>query len=161
MRPAGRSAAALTAIALSAVLSGCGTHYPADAQGTLERAEGGVLKVGIADNPPWTETGADGPSGREVELVEDYADALDAQIEWTEGSESVLAEQMAHDELDLVIAGLDSDAPWTSDMALTRPYAEAPDPHGGTQQKVMAVRPGENALQVSLERHLAEAGGEL
>lgn len=157
-----RAAAPVCLAAAVLMLGGCALTVPVDAQHTLEQARGRTLQVGISANPPWTEIDPGGAvSGSEVELIGDYAESIDAQIEWSPGTESVLAEQMKQDELDIVIAGLTSDAPWTGQMALTRPYAEAADPHGGTQQKVMAVRPGENALLVSLEEHLAREGGEL
>lgn len=144
------------------VAAGCQGSIPADAQGTLDRATEGELRVGIAENAPWTEVAPDGSvSGTEVELLNDYAETIDAEIRWIPGGENVLAAEMKEGNLDLVIGGLASDVPWTSEIALTRPYAITQGPDGKPVDIVMGVRPGENALLVDLERYLAERAGEL
>lgn len=152
------------ALLLAAVLmvSGCQGSFPADAQGTLERASGGELRVGVSENPPWTEVGPDGSvSGSEVDLVTRYAETIDAQVEWVPAGENVLAAEMGAGTLDMVIGGLPSDAPWTSDIAFTRPYTTTTGPEGKKVEIVLGVRPGENALLVDLERFLADQAGEL
>lgn len=144
------------------VVAGCQGNFPADARGSLDRATEGELRVGIAENAPWTEVAPDGSvSGTEVELLNDYAETIDAEIRWIPGGENVLAAEMKEGNLDLVIGGLASDVPWTSEIALTRPYATAQGPDGKPVDIVMGVRPGENALLVDLERYLAERAGEL
>ena len=100
-------------------------------------------------------------SGTEVELLEGYATTIDAEIRWVPAGENTLAAQMRNGDLDLVIGGLAADVPWTSQIALTRPYTTAEGPDGAQVDLVMGVRPGENALLVDLERYLAEQGGEL
>lgn len=62
-----RFRAAPAACAMVAVLTGCSGGFPADPDGTLETVTGGVLRVGVSSNPPWTETGAGGPTGLEPE----------------------------------------------------------------------------------------------
>jgi polar amino acid transport system substrate-binding protein len=152
----------LLAVTTILAASGCTGTIPRDAQGTLERASGGTLYVGATSNAPWTEvTDAGEVSGIEADLVADYAASIDARIEWRTAAVSDLALQMEHDELDLVIAGLTADTPWADRIAPTRPYRVVRAEDGSTQKRVIGVRPGENALQVSLERHLAEAVGEL
>lgn len=136
--------------------------FPADAQGTLERAAGGELRVGVSVNPPFTDVSADGSvAGSEVDLIEVYADRIDADIVWTPAGENTLAAAMGAGELDVIIGGLASDVPWTSDVALTRPYTTATGPDGSTVKIVMGVTPGENALLIDLEHFLAEEAGEL
>lgn len=157
-----RARAAVLMIALMLVVGSCQSSFPADSRGTLERATGGVLRVGISENPPWTEVAADGTvSGSEVELVTAYAETIDAEIEWVPAGENVLAAEMKAGTLDVVIGGLPSDAPWTSEIALTRPYTTTTGPEGKAVKIVFGVPPGENALMVDLERFLAEQGGEL
>jgi polar amino acid transport system substrate-binding protein len=147
---------------LLAVMAGCQGTFPADSQGTLDRVTGGELRVGVSENPPWTEVAPDGTvSGSEIELLTDYAETIDADIEWVPAGENVLAAEMAAGNLDVVVGGLPSDAPWTSEIALTRPYTSTQGPEGRTVEIVLGVTPGENALQVDLERFLAEQGGEL
>lgn len=144
------------------VLSGCQASFPADAQGTLERATGGELRVGISENPPWTQVAPDGTvGGSEVELVTGYAESIDAEIEWMPAGESALAAEMKAGTLDVVIGGFPKDAPWTSDIAFTRPYTTTTGPDGKKVEIVLGVPPGENALLVDLERYLADHGGEL
>lgn len=148
--------------ALLLVTAGCQGGFPADSQGSLERATDGELRIGIAENPPWTEVAPDGTvSGSEVDLLTAYAETLGAEIRWVPAGENALAAEMAEGSIDLVIGGLASDVPWTSDIALTRPYTTTEGPDGKPVDIVMGVRPGENALLVDLERYLAERGGEL
>lgn len=152
----------MAALVLVLLAAGCQGSFPADPQGTLDRARGGELRVGISENPPFTEVAPDGTvSGSEVELVTDYAATIDAEIRWVPGGENVLAAAMGAGDLDLVIGGLPADAPWTSEIALTRPYTTTTGPDGKTVEIALGVTPGENALMVDLERFLAEQGGEL
>lgn len=142
--------------------SGCLGTFPNDAQGTLEQAAQGELRVGVSENPPHTRVDPDGQvSGTEVDLITEYANGIGAEIQWSPGGENVLAEAMGAGELDIVIGGLSSDAPWTSDIALTRPYATIRAPDGSTKKLVMGVQPGENALMIDLELYLARQAGEL
>lgn len=148
-------ARAVVVALMTIVLSGCG--IPADPEGTLDRVTDGTLRVGVSHNPPWTETAASGdPAGAEVRLVEQFAESLGADVEWTELSEARLIAALERGELDLVVAGLVEDTPWTDAAAITRPYTEARDAEGRTQRHVMAARMGENAFLVQLERFLAE-----
>lgn len=155
-----RSLLAMTALVL--LMASCQSSFPADSQGTLERATGGELRVGISENPPFTEVAPDGAvSGSEVDLVTDYAETIDAEITWVPAGENVLAAEMKAGSLDVVIGGLPTDAPWTSEIALTRPYTTTTGPDGKAVKIAVGVTPGENALMVDLERFLAEQGGEL
>ncbi|MDO5668459.1 MAG: transporter substrate-binding domain-containing protein [Corynebacterium sp.] len=134
------------------MLGACGS-IPADTEGTLDRATGGTLVVGVSEHRPWTTIGDDGDiTGTEADLISSFAETIDADIEWHTGPESVLAELIEEGELDIVIGGLTTDAPWSDAMALTRPY---------TGDQVMGLRMGENELMVALERHLAREHGEI
>ena len=138
--------------ALAALLTGCSLQIPADPHGTLDRAEGGVLRVGATENPPWVEVdeGSE-PSGTEVDLLTEFADGRDADVEWTTGSEAVLIDALHRGELDVVVGGFLEDTPWAEKGAVTFPYtADGPDKH------VMIVRMGENRLLVTLEEFLYE-----
>lgn len=134
------------------LLSACGA-IPADSEGTLDRATGGTLVVGVSEHRPWTTIEDSGAiTGTEADLITGFAESIDAEIEWHTGPESVLADQTEEGELDVVIGGLTSEAPWSDKMALTRPYS-------GDQ--VMGLRMGENELMVALERYLAREHGEI
>ena len=115
------------------VTAGCG--WPSDAGGTLVEVEGGVLRVGVTENPPWSVLPGDGePRGAEVVLVQRLADRLDARVEWYPGSESVLMAALKDRVLALVIGGLTAQAPWTESASFSRPYV--------TMRTVVAAAPG-------------------
>lgn len=152
-----REAMAGGAGALLLLLTGCG--IPVDTEGTLDRVRGGELRVGITHNPPWTDTSAPGRmSGSEVELIEDFAAALDADVEWVEGSEGILADALHTGELDLAVGGFTDDTPWTDKAAVTAPYTEVRNDRGVTEKHVALTRAGENRLLVALEQFLRENG---
>ena len=93
-----------------------------------------------------------------MDLLTGFAQGEDATVEWTPGAESELITAMTRGDLDVVVGGLTSDSPWQQEVALTRPYAKAVAPDGGTVEMVMATPLGENALLVALETYLARAG---
>lgn len=155
----GRLLAGIAAFAVLMVLAGCGISIPADPEGTLERVRGGIMRVGVSPNEPWTELNDNAPpSGIEVDLVEDFAESIGARIEWSGGGEESLMEELRRGELDLVIGGLTSKSPWTDKAAITKPYAEAENEAGKQEKLVMAARMGENAFLLALERFLLEQG---
>lgn len=140
-------------LALAVALTGCSVSIPADPDGTLDRVRDGVLRVGVSPNPPWTVTGP-ALSGSEVELVREFADRVDAEIEWQEGGEEALVAAMERGELDLVIGGLTAKSPWADKVALTAPYTSSTDKQGKKHDHVMAAPMGENAFLFELESHL-------
>ena len=141
----------------AALLAGCSGGFPADPDGTLERVTGDALRVGVTSNPPWTEVqeGA-APSGLEAEIVAEFAETLDAEVDWTAGSEEVLIGDLEAGELDLVVGGFTGRSPWSERAALTTPYTTVPDEHGAPEPHVMAAPLGENAFLVRLETFLLE-----
>ena len=151
-----RGVGAVVVALLAILLAGCGIRIPADPHGTLDRVEGGVLRVGVTDNPPWIEVrdGAE-PVGSEVELITAFAAEHDADIEWTEGSEAELLTALDRGELDVLLGGFIDDTPWIQEGAITRPYTEVEGPDG-PERHVMIVRMGENAFLVALETFLTE-----
>ena len=159
----GVAAVAVAVVALLAVLTaflaGCGSPFPKDTDGRLDRITGGTLRVGVSENPPWTEVGDDDSvTGREVDLLTGFAHEYDATVEWTPGAESELIMAMARGDLDIVVGGLTADSPWEKEVALTRAYAQEVTPDGDTEEMVMATPLGENALLVALETYLARTG---
>lgn len=109
-------------VLVAVLVAGCG--IPRDTDGTLDRVRGGVLRVGVAENSPWTVVAGPGEvSGAEAELVDRLADEVDARVEWHPGTESALMAALEERQLDLVVGGLADDVPWTEHAALTRPYA--------------------------------------
>jgi polar amino acid transport system substrate-binding protein len=105
---------------VAVLLAGC--EYPRDPEGTLDRVRGGVMRVGVTHVDPWVKLDGATPSGVEVELLQRFADTLDAEIEWVEGSESDLMEALHGRQLDVVVAGLTRRSEWQRVAALTRPF---------------------------------------
>jgi polar amino acid transport system substrate-binding protein len=121
------------ALALATLLGAC--HIPEDPDGTLDRVEGGVMRVGVTESDPWVKLAAGVPTGGvEVSLARSFARDLDARIEWVDGREEELIGALKEGSLDLVIGGLTSRSRWKKDAALTRPYVET--------RTVVGVPPG-------------------
>ncbi len=117
-------AAVCIALAVVAVAAGA-CRIPEDPDGTLDRAEGGVMRVGVTESDPWVELERGAPTGGvEVRLVRRFARDLDARVEWVDGSEEQLVDALKEGSLDLVIGGLTSKSRWKKDAAFTRPYVE-------------------------------------
>lgn len=148
----GRSGVAPAALTL--VLLGACSPIPADSGNTLEEVRGGELLVGAAHHPPFVDVSGGTPTGREVELIQAYAQNLDATVVWETGSETVLVGMLSDAELDVVIGGFDDQTAWSAEVAMTRPYAD------DGAQRVMLTEPGENALLVDLELFLMDQTGE-
>jgi hypothetical protein len=156
-----RGAIACLLAALLAI-TGCGT-YPTDPEGTLERVRGGTLRVGASVNGDWVRIPEGGSSparveGSEADLVRQFAEHLGAEVEWVQGTEHVLAEELKHGTLDVVIGGLDDKTPWSTHAGLTRPYTESKDSRGSLHKHVMLVPLGENAFLLELDRFLLGSG---
>jgi len=146
------------------LLTGCGSvTVPADVDGTLDRATDGTLVVGVSEHPPWVDidekTGE--VTGIEADLIASFAESINAEVQWQPGPESVLAGQVEEGAVDIVVGGLTTSSPWSSHLALTRPYATVTSAGGREEQMVMGVRMGENELLVELEKHLAREQGEV
>lgn len=146
--------ATLAALALTA-LNGC--KIPQDPEGTLEGVRDGTLRVGVTEHEPWVVLAGPGePRGVEPELVRRFAETLNAEIDWFEGSEQELVGALKEGGLDLVVGGLTSKSPWKQDAALTRPYL--------TTRLVVGAEPGASlpedleGVDVAFERG-TEAGG--
>lgn len=151
-----RSLTTLVLVVLGA--TGCGTHFPADPEGTLDRVSGGVLRVGVSPHGPFTTVSGANPSGSEVALVEAYAESIAARVAWRTGGEEQLVTQLQHGHLDVVIGGLSDKTPWSDQAGLTRPYAETLDEFGQTRKHVMATPRNENAFLLSLDTFLQDEG---
>jgi polar amino acid transport system substrate-binding protein len=123
-----RTLAVTLAIALVGGLAAC--QYPRDVEGTLSRVEGGTLRVGVIDDPPWAVVDKGDPTGVEPELVKRFAEDLDAEIEWYPGTEEELVEAMRGFQLDIIVGGLTRSSPAGSHVALTRPYIDTEVEYG-------------------------------
>lgn len=146
--------AALVVVGIA--LSGCAVSIPSDPEGTLDEVRGGTLQVGASPNGDAVQVDGGAVSGAEVELVERFAAHVDAEIEWTVGSEQALVRALERGELQLVVGGITDATPWVDRAGMTRPYAEVRDASGETHKLVMLVPMGENAFLSELETFLSE-----
>jgi hypothetical protein len=141
------SAVALQVLACSAI--------PRDSNEALERVRGGVLRVGLIEHPPWTIVDGGKVSGIEAHILQQWASQLNAEVAWRRGNIDELVEALHRREIDVLAAGLHQKTPYAPKLAMTQPYVEIDDEHGGTQRMVLAVTPGESALLFDLDKFLA------
>jgi polar amino acid transport system substrate-binding protein len=147
-----RELALAVAVSVLVIAPACG--LPRDPEGTLERARGGVMRVGIAARDPWTRLEQGRPAGIEVELVKAFARHIDAEIEWVAGSEADVVEALVVHEVDLVVAGLTSTDPWSSEVTFTHPYYTSDVRVGSPDAGVEDIA----GLEVAVERGTEAAG---
>ncbi len=122
------AALAIATCLLAAIAPAC--QYPQDVEGTLDRATGGTLRVGVIDNPPWAVVDEGDPTGVEPELVKRFAEDIDAQVEWYPGTEEELVGAMRGFQLDVIVGGLTRSSPAGTHAALTRPYIDTEIEYG-------------------------------
>ncbi|WP_460796668.1 type 2 periplasmic-binding domain-containing protein [Microbacterium sp. GXF0217] len=161
-RPARFRRASAVAIggALALILTGCLGTVPVDPDGTLDSATDGTLRVGLSAEPGVAEieVGRDGPpTGPLIELMNDYAESIDAHIAWTLAGEETLVALLEQGDIDIAIGGFSDETPWTERVGATRGYSDLPGLDGRTV--VWLVPAGENALLSDIELFLdSEAG---
>ena len=131
---------------------------PRDADGTYNRVAGGTLRAGVTPHSTFIDVDDAGRvSGSEADVIRSFAEEIGAEVEFEIGSERQLMELMENGDIDIVAGGFTEDSPWSTHMALTRPYTTSE----GGDDVVMGVRPGENRMLVNLETYLARHAGEL
>jgi polar amino acid transport system substrate-binding protein len=104
------------------LLSLAACDLPRDSDGTLDRVRGGMMRVGVVIDTPWTKDSAGAVGGIEGGMARALAESLGARIEWVRAPEGQLLAALQHRELDLVIGGLRATSPWKQQVALTRPF---------------------------------------
>lgn len=138
---------------LSILASACGASFPNDPRGTTSQVEAsGTLRLGVIDAPPYAV--AEGPgdvSGPEVELARGYAERYGATVVPVTGTAAELFSELEHGGLHMVVGGISTSNPWSSKVALTRPYVTV-----GKDRLAFAVRKGENGFLTALERYLRD-----
>lgn len=81
-----------------------------------------MLRVGITEHDPWVTMETSEPSGVEVALVREFAAKLDADVDYTQGSEEELVESLRRRDLDVVIGGITDRTRWKKEVGMTKPY---------------------------------------
>lgn len=104
--------------------AGSSCQFPGNPEGTLDRVEGGTLRVGVIEDPPWVDLSHPEPRGVEPDLVREFAGELGAEIEWVEETDTELFAALRGFQLDLVIGGLTTASPYAVEAAFTRPDAD-------------------------------------
>ena len=138
---------------MTAWLAGCGATIPSDPDGTLDRVRGGELRAGASASGQLVTVEGGEVGGALAELVEEFAETLDARVAWTTGSEEELVDGLESGDLDLAIGGMTERTPWTDRVAATRAYGSVP----AADAPVVVLLPmGENAWQAELESFLDE-----
>lgn len=146
----------LVASVVLVLLAGPACDIPRDPEGTLDSVTGGRMRVGVSENDPWVVLSGPEPAGVEVEIVKLFAEELDAEIEWIEGTEAELADAIEMRTIDLAIGGFTATNAWSSKITWTHPYL--------TSQIVVAVPPGHpvdediTGLEVAVEKGTGAAG---
>lgn len=155
MKALRRYAGAAMAVALTlALATGCdGIRIPQDPEGTFERVSGGELRVGASAEEGRVVVDGDDVSGPLADLVEGFAESIDADVEWSVGSEESLVTRIEEGELDLAIGGMTGQTPWVDRVAVTREFPDLPGVDGPV---VMLARLGENRFVSALETYLEE-----
>lgn len=152
-----RPVASLVVLAAVALLAGCGLSIPTDPDGTLDSVSGGVLRVGTSPDGELVEVSQGDPTGTIVDLVDRFADSIDADTEWTVASEETLVTELEAGDLDLIAGGITPDTPWIDRAGVTRGYRGIEGADG--RELVMLVPLGENAFLSTLDTFLDEEVG--
>lgn len=139
------------------MLSACSISIPVDPDDTLGSVTGGVLRVGTSPDGELVDVSGGDPSGTIVDLVDRFADSIDADTEWTVASEETLVTELEAGDLDLIAGGITPDTPWIDKAGVTRGYRGIEGADG--RELVMLVPLGENAFLSKLERFLDEEVG--
>lgn len=137
---------------LSLVTSAC--ELPRDPNRTLENIQASKrIRVGVMHAPPWANVQQDPPHGVEVQLVEELARELGAEVRWMPAAEGALFPALERDALDLVVGGVTQSTPWRSRLGLTRPYY--------TSELTVGVPPGREPVDEIDGQRVAVVSGDL
>lgn len=115
-----RLARLLTIVLLGVGFTGC--DIPQDPEGTLKKARGGGLLVGVTESPPWVRRTPAGAAGVEADLVREFADQLGAEVHWCWSDSEANLAALERYRLDLVIGNLTKSSPWSRRVAFATPY---------------------------------------
>jgi polar amino acid transport system substrate-binding protein len=110
--------------ALAALIT-ASCDFPRDPRGTLDKVQGGTMRVGIVNHDPWTQMEEGRASGVEVALLRDFAGELETEIVFVQGTVPELLEAARLGEVDVVAGGFTDTSPGVSEgkeAGVTSPY---------------------------------------
>lgn len=132
---------------ISLTLLGC--RYPKNIERDMSSIEGGTLYIGVTENPPWIIRQDQQPRGLEADLLNAFADTLNATVEWQWGSENELLQALKHHQLDIVAGGLTSNTRISQLAAATRPFYTTQHTLGFKAEETQTQRASPPPLQQS------------
>jgi hypothetical protein len=139
----------LMAFLAISVIGGC--DLPRDPEETLETVQGQELRVGVL------KFGENAEKDRPI--VERLAASLGSKLVYVEGDAHALFENLKRGHLHLVIGGVPEATPFEKELGLSKPVGPL---HGAHEEedRVLAVRPGENAFLLRVNQAIEAAKAE-
>lgn len=139
----------LMALLVAAMLAGC--DLPRDPEETLETVQGQELRVGVL------KFGQNADKDRPI--VERLATSLRSKVAYVEGDSHALFEDLKRGHLHLVIGGVPESTPFAKELGLSKPVGPLHGAHD-EEDRVIAVRPGENAFLLRVNQAIEAAKAE-
>jgi hypothetical protein len=130
-------------------LAGC--DLPRDPEETLDTVSGQELRVGVLkfhDN-----------AEQDRPIVERLAMSLGSKLTYVEGDAHALFEDLKRGHLHLVIGGVPGSTPFGKELGLSKPVGPLHGAHE-EEERVLAVRPGENAFLLKVNEAIEAARAE-
>ena len=139
----------LVALLVGPGLAGC--DLPRDPEGTLQAVRGRELRVGVLN------FGVNAEKDRPT--VERLATSTGSKVIYLEGDAHALFEDLKRGRIHLVIGGVPKSTPFAEELGLSKPVGPL---HGAHEEddRVLAVRPGENAFLLRVNQAIEEASAE-
>lgn len=122
------------------VFSGC--IFPKDPENSFKEAQKNGLQVGVIERPPFTSISGETFGGKEIRILREFAKKEHLQIDFREGSESELVEDLEKYRLHIITGGFTKKTIWKKKAGLTAAY---------DQKHVFLIPKGENRLLERLE----------
>jgi hypothetical protein len=139
----------LMAFLVASALGGC--DLPWDPEETLETVQGKELRVGVLKFGP--------NADKDRPVAERLAKDLEARIVYVEGDAHALFEDLKRGQLHLVIGGVPKSTPFKKELGLSKAVGPLLGAHED-EDRVVAVRPGENAFLLKVNEIIETAKAE-
>ncbi len=121
-------------------------NIPKDPEGSWEKIQKNGLHIGVVINAPFTLQKDSVYSGKEIELLQNFAKENKLQLVYETGNETDLTDKLENYEIDLLVGGFTKKSIWTDKVGLTTPY--------DNEDHVILIPKGENKLLHFLESYI-------